>query len=141
MTTDYQGETTAERRRYVRKAMQLKVQFRFMEKDVVSKPQTDLLEDLGAGGLAMVTKQSLRKGQLLMISLELPANNDEQCREIISGKSKVSILSRVAWVKPNQNGSYTIGVEFLDLEPGERQLLKAFLIEYELDQPDSELYT
>lgn len=140
MTTDYQGETRAERRRYVRKSMNLKVQFRFMERDLVSNPQTDSLEDLGAGGLAMVTKQSLRQGQLLMISLQLPSG-DEHYHEVLSGASRVSILSRVAWVKPNQDGSYTVGVQFLDLEPGERQLLKAFLVEYELDQPDSELYT
>ncbi len=136
MTPVYEGKTKAERRRFERRAIHLKLRFQCLDKDHVSGVHNDLAEDLGAGGLAMVSSQELQTGQLLMLTLLLPGKEGTP-----AGSSEVNVLSRVAWSKPAHQGGYLMGIQFLDLEPAERQLLKSFLVEFELDQPDSAMYT
>lgn len=139
MTEVYQGKTNAERRRFERKEMSLNLQFRCLAKDNISDIKSDLAEDLGAGGLAMRSDKELNIDQLLMVTITLPV--DENDRKKVEEQSEVSVLSRVAWTKPAKDSGYIIGIQFLDLEPTERQILKSFLVEYQLDRPDSSLYT
>ncbi len=140
MASVYEAKTKAERRRYERRAMHLKLRFQCLDKDYVSPIQNDLAEDLGAGGLAMMSDRDLKPGQLLMLTLMLPDKEDLD-RGRLTESAEVNLLSRVAWSKPASQGGFVIGIQFLDLEPAERQLLKAFLVEFELDQPDSGMYT
>lgn len=140
MPEAFHGEAFAEKRRYKRKQMKLALQFQCIDKNKVSQPKRDLAEDLGAGGLAMISQTNLAKNQLLMMTIFLPDQEEDGSSEK-NNWTTITVLSRVAWSRAQADGAYMIGVEFLDLEPGERQILKTFLIDYELDQADSELYT
>jgi c-di-GMP-binding flagellar brake protein YcgR len=142
----FKGETQAERRRYKRKPIKLHVHYQCLDKGVVSEPQRDLAEDLGAGGLMMRSQRPLEKDQVLMLVLLLPPVEKRQkgvaTDEYIEEESlAVEILCRVAWATSSQDGGYLIGVQFLDLDQNNRKWLKEFLVDFKLDQPDSFLYT
>jgi len=142
----FKGETRAERRRYERKPIKLPLSYRCLDKGSVSEPQADLARDLGAGGLMMHSHQSLRKDQILMLTLFLPPvdkREEGMATEMFSEEESIGIeiVSRVAWSAPAADGGYVIGVQFLDLEPNNRKWLKEFLVDFKLDQPGSSLYT
>jgi c-di-GMP-binding flagellar brake protein YcgR len=142
----FSGETSAERRKFVRRAIKLKVTYRCLERDRVSAMRSDLVEDVGAGGLLLRTHQPLKADQVLMLTLFLPpperrqptmeslACPEEECLQ-------VEILSRVAWSTSAPGNGFLAGVQFLDLDQSHRKWLKEFLVEFQLDQPNSPLYT
>lgn len=142
----FHGETGAERRRYARRPIKLKVTYRCLERDRVSGVRSDLAEDMGAGGLLLRAHQPLKPDQVLMLTLFIPpqerrqaaADNlmcsDEECQQ-------VEILSRVAWSASAPGNGFLAGVQFLDLDQSHRRWLKEFLVEFQLDQPNSPLYT
>jgi c-di-GMP-binding flagellar brake protein YcgR len=142
----FTGETNAERRRYVRRPLKLKVTYRCLERDRVSAMRSDLVEDVGAGGLLLRTHQPLTADQVLMLTLFIPPPErrqlatenllcpEEECQQ-------VEILSRVAWSTSAPGNGFLAGVQFLDLEQSHRKWLKEFLVEFQLDQPNSPLYT
>lgn len=142
----FNGETGAERRRYARRPIRLKVVYRCLERDRVSAVRSDLVEDVGAGGLLLRAHQPLKPDQVLMLTLFIPPPErrqaagdtqlcpDEECQQ-------VEILCRVAWSAPTPGNGFLAGVQFLDLEQSHRRWLKEFLVEFQLDQPNSPLYT
>ncbi|MEW6516464.1 MAG: PilZ domain-containing protein [candidate division FCPU426 bacterium] len=142
----FNGETGAERRKFVRRPIKLKVTYRCLERDHVSTVRSDLAEDLGAGGLLLRTHQPLKADQVLMLTLFLPPQDRRQpamehltCPE--EECQRVEILSRVAWSAAAPSNGFLAGVQFLDLEQNHRKWLKEFLVEFQLDQPNSQLYT
>ncbi len=143
---EFRGETGAERRRYPRMPIKLQVSYKCIEKGIISKPEAYLAEDLGAGGLAMRSPRSLDSGQMLMLNLFLPPADTEGTDKNLSIFTEeecvmVGILSRVAWCTAFREEGYLIGVQFLDLDRDDRRRLKDFLTNFQLDAPDSSLYT
>lgn len=141
----FKGETGAERRRFPRKPLRLRVQFRCLDVDEVSPVEHNLANDLGAGGLAMRTERPLPEDQLLMLSLFLPVPEqspaDREQMDLTRAESlSVDILSRVAWCASSKEGEFVAGVQFLDLDRDGRKLLKRFLAEYRLYQPESTIH-
>lgn len=141
----HHAQAGAERRRFERIPLNLKISFRCLDKDYISDIKDDLAEDLGAGGVAIRSMYEMKQGQLLMLSLHLPSEDmeEENAKNDDDHESEkvVNIFSTVAWCKLMKTGEFMIGVQFLDLDPDERMDLKEFLVEYKLDQPDSSLYT
>lgn len=142
----YRGIIKAENRRHPRVKLKLTVRYKRLKKGEVTGPHAGQAEDFGARGIAMRSMHPMRLGQLLMLTIYLPAESERrlekeerQARE--ENTLPVDILSRVAWCAPYDDKEYMLGVEFLDPDPAHRSRLKAFLIEYNLDQPDSALYT
>jgi hypothetical protein len=144
----FRGSTKAENRRYPRMRLKLPVQYKRLKKGEVSGPQASRAEDLGARGIAMRSDHPMRLGQLLMLTLYLPPEKQrnlvkEGAETALSEKEcePVDVLSRVAWCAPFNEKEYMLGVEFLDPDPQHRSRLKEFLVEFDLDKPDSSLYT
>jgi c-di-GMP-binding flagellar brake protein YcgR len=140
----YQGETEAERRRFPRKPVKLRVSYQCLSKDKVSPSETHLAEDLGSGGLAMRSRQSLLKGQIVMITLYIPREsrklNDADVPDFSAAECVgVNVLARVARCTATGLGNYLVGVQFLDSDGQSRERLKKFLVDYRLYQPDSPL--
>ncbi len=144
MAVDYKGQTRAEHRRYPRIQMKLWVHFKCLDKGTISQDLESLAEDLGAGGMAMRSDRKLQMGQLLMLTLYLPPEGKRESSDTLIYSEKdsvpISILSRVVWCSAAADQEYLLGVQFLDLDRQDRKSLKAFLVDYDLDKPDSKLY-
>ncbi len=141
----YKGKTYAEHRRFPRMKFKLWVHFKCLERGGSSLSLESLAEDLGAGGMAMRSDHQLKGGQLLMLTLFLPPEDkrvDGEEMLIYSEKEcmPVDVLARVAWCEPRAE-EFMLGLQFLDLDQANRTKLKAFLVDYNLDRPDSALYT
>jgi c-di-GMP-binding flagellar brake protein YcgR len=143
MANLHSGETGAERRRFPRKPMKLRVTYQCLAKDKISPKESHVAEDLGSGGLAMRSREPLPKGQIVMVTLfipreerragagaEVPDYSEEDC-------VGVNILARVARCVPEALGSYRVGVQFLDSDGQSRERLKKFLVNYRLYQADT----
>lgn len=134
-----------ERRRYVRLPYSLHVSYKAIQRDHVSEPESQIIEELGAGGLSMRVSEPQPPGRILMVDLGIPpAGHHYTEAELASlpemSFRKVQILSRVAWCTSAPESGYMIGVQFLDLNLNDRIRLKDFLVAYQLDHPDSSLY-
>jgi len=147
MTGYYRGSVGAENRRYPRVRLKLWVKYKRLRKGEVTGPHESRAEDLGARGLAMRSAYPMKLGQLLMLTLYLPPENkrpvagDEVGAFTEAECLPVDILARVVWCAPRDEKEFMLGIQFLDPDPGHRSRLKSLLIEYNLDQPDSALYT
>jgi c-di-GMP-binding flagellar brake protein YcgR len=142
----YRSYIRAENRRYPRIRLKLWVQYKRLKKGEESGMHESLAEDLGARGMAMRSDHPMRLGQLLMLTLFLPpeGRREDADQEPVFDERDcvpVDILSRVAWCKPFNDQEYMLGVEFMDPDPSHRSRLKSFLVDYNLDQPNSALYT
>jgi c-di-GMP-binding flagellar brake protein YcgR len=143
MAGKHAGETGAERRRFPRKPMKLRVTYQCLAKDRVSPKASHLAEDLGSGGLAMRSHEALPKGQIVMVTLFIPreerrAGSETEVPDYSEAECVgVNILARVARCSPVGLGNYQVGVQFLDSDGQSRERLKKFLINYRLYQADS----
>lgn len=137
MTPDlHSGETQAERRRYPRVPLKLRLEYQCLEKGKVTPSEKKLAKDLAAGGLAMISENPLSPNQLLMLTLFLPQPEKREAIEQggtvpAEDSTPVNILSRVAWCA-RREGDFEVGVQFLDMDRDDRKTMKAFLIEYRL---------
>ncbi len=145
MSNLFRAETNVEHRKSPRKQFKLRIHFKCLQKGDVSRALDSLAEDLGAGGMAMNIGHEIEGNQLLMITLFLP--KVEHRNEIIDKPvflekecDSVAILSRVVWCAKRRDNEYIAGVEFLDLKREHRNIFKKFLIDFDLDKPDSKLY-
>lgn len=146
MQEEFKGQTRAENRRHPRVQLKLWVHYRLMRQGTVSAPLESLAEDLGTRGTAIRSDHPERVGQLLVVTLYLPLEQKRKSPAETPVYSEdeslpVEILSRVVWCKQLETREYMLGIEFLDPKPGHRNRLKSFLIDYNLDQPDTTLYT
>ena len=144
MDASFRGEAGAGNRRFPRKRLRLAVQYKRLERNRLPSAVESRLEDLGAGGMAMTSGQRLAPDQLLMITLYLPAAPICAARgePLLSDRdcTPVNILSRVAWCAERTPRSWVCGVQFLDCDRTDRTRLKHFLVEFDLDSPNSQLY-
>jgi c-di-GMP-binding flagellar brake protein YcgR len=143
---EFRAQTHAENRRYPRLNFKLWVHFRCLSKGEVSEPLESLAEDLGTQGMAMRSDHPLRVGQLLRTTLYVPPESRRKSAEETPIYEEtdclpVEILARVVWCNPLESGEYMLGIQFLDPNPAHRNRLKSFLVDYELDDPNSALYT
>ena len=140
----YAGFAGAERRRFPRHALKLRIQYQQVDKDTVTPVQRQLARDLGVGGLAMETDRDLAPDQLLMITLYLPSADQRAMLEAgaeapAETGRRVNVLSRVAWTAPGRAGNRRVGIQFLDLPREDRMVMKQFLKDYRLYKPDASL--
>ncbi len=133
-----------DRRRYPRKPLKLKAYFKFVSRGKVSQIFESRTEDLGAGGVGLMSEIAMPVGEMLMLSLWLPwrSSNEEEDRGGLGNEDciQVAVVSRVVWCSPSQEKFYRVGVEFLELDNYSRQQLKAFLIAQSMDWGKSNLY-
>ena len=143
VANQHTGETGAERRRYARRPMKLRVTYQCLAKDRISPKESHLAEDLGSGGLAMRSHEALPKGQIVMVTLfipreELRAQRGDEVPDYSEADCVgVNILARVARCIPLGLGDYQVGIQFLDSDGQSRERLKKFLMNYRLYQSDS----
>ena len=144
----YKGKASAERRHYPRIPLKFWVHFtaRIQGELAHSCSSESLSEDFGTAGLAMRSDHALASGQTLTLTLFLPhkKKNTDLSKILIYPEEEclpVTIRSRVAWCRTLPDQEYLLGIQFLDLAPPDRSRLKFFLVDYKLDDPDSDLYT
>jgi hypothetical protein len=138
----------AESRRFPRKRLPLWVEGAFRPKGDPGRWYSfqSVAEDLGTAGLSLRLDREVVPGQVLRLSLDLPPHPQLTSlgRPWVSSDldyQPVNILARVMWCARRDDGRNQAGVEFLQLEPGERHRFKAFLIAVGLDNASSLLYT
>jgi c-di-GMP-binding flagellar brake protein YcgR len=144
MAEPFSAEARAEHRRFPRMSIKLQVRYKRLKQGDISPAAGSMGEDVGAGGMAMRCSQELPAGQLLMLSIYLPPENlqTQAGGESVPEQActPIAVLARVAWTSQKNSGEFLTGVQFLDLNRNHRKLLKAFLVNFHLDQPDSFLY-
>ncbi|NTV51955.1 MAG: PilZ domain-containing protein [Candidatus Firestonebacteria bacterium] len=143
MANHFSGETGAERRRFPRKPMKLRVAYQCLAKDRISPKEAHVALDVGSGGLAMRSHEPLAKGQIVMLTLFIPleerlaAAGGEVPDYSESDCVGANILARVARCTSLGLGDYQLGIQFLDADGQSRERLKKFLMNYRLYQADS----
>jgi c-di-GMP-binding flagellar brake protein YcgR len=132
-----------ERRRFLRKPLQMELEYQSLKKSTISPVQNSQTHDVSAGGLAMVSNRPLEQDQLLLVTLYLPAAAPAKAESKAAiPHNTATILSRVAWCLPTPNKDYfRLGIQFLDLAKDDRKQLKSFLVNWKLDRKNSKLYT
>ncbi len=140
------NETGSERRNYPRLPLKLRLQYNSIQKGNISSLVETQSEDLGTGGLTMPSKERMKTGQVLMVTLLLPPRRKNknpgpagspgtlQAKEL-----PVAVLSRVAWCRYLLQKEYQLGVQFLALTFANRQSLKEFFTDNNLDWKNSPL--
>ncbi len=147
MAEFFTGQAGAENRRYPRLKLKLWVHYRPLKQgESAAGPLESLAEDVGARGTAVRSSHAMRIGQLLMVTLYLPPENkrgEADTLPIFAEKDclPVDILSRVVWCRAKDEHEFLLGIQFLDPDPSHRRRLKDFLVDYNLDKPESALYT
>jgi hypothetical protein len=147
MDSEFKGSTQAEHRRFPRAKIKLWVHFKLLDQENSQTDLESMSEDFGAGGIAMRSDHDLEPGQHLMLMIYLPKKEyrvpsdldmlifpEEECLP-------VTVLSRVVWVKELEDHEFIMGVKFLAPDQQQLKLLKEFLVDFNLDNPDSKLFT
>lgn len=129
----YHGEVIAERRRFPRFPLKLQVTYRIASQE----PVTTSSENIGLGGLAVLSDRPVEVGQRLKLSLYLPRIASDMVAKIAceaKDARPVDFEARVVW--STRFGTRTMfGAEFTQISDPGRELLRKFLEEYEMDQP------
>lgn len=120
----------ADRRRYPRHAVRLRLHYLSLKIRDHGHLQEGTTHDLALGGLAMRGHQSLEAGQQLMINLFLPVSRPAPEPEAEKNGRKIAqafILSKVVWQKEIEDHQFLSGVQFLELTTFDRKRLQDFL--------------
>jgi c-di-GMP-binding flagellar brake protein YcgR len=135
---DHQAETFAERRKFARYSLKLRVNYTAAEQATQHESHSkSITKDLGLGGIALVVHEELEIGKEIQVKIDLPSiqdlfSGDDENESLSAAEKTVNLLSKVAWCRPYEEGTFLIGVQFLDLEHEDVVLLKDFLEEYKL---------
>ena len=109
-----------DKRVYKRLRMELNMRYRILQPNLeVSDEHLTTAQNLSAGGLAFCTNEKLRMGLTLQLAVELPIS-----------ETPIVCLSRITRIEgPLKNGSFMIGVCFLDMTSSDRTQLDQFVKE------------
>lgn len=141
----FQGEASAERRRYPRLPMTLSIQFMLVKREKLSQAFETISADMGVEGLAMSCEKKLDIEQQLLLTLLVPENASSKLKQFSNqvcaekGCIPVAVLSRVAWCRHQSGKKYVVGVQFLEVTETGREILKTFFLDYKLDYSKSPL--
>ncbi len=135
----------SEKRKFPREDLKLWVHFKTISHGKISTPLESLSENIGSGGVGLITDQELEPGQMLMLTLYLPPEESRKTVEdtLIFEENMcipISVLAKVAWCKKVQDDEYRFGVQFVELDDYSRSLLKLYLKHYELYSENSPLF-
>ncbi|MCD4814504.1 PilZ domain-containing protein [bacterium] len=136
--SSYNAETIAERRKFVRYQLALKVHyFKSVEQSFSAEKSQSISRDLGIGGVAILLEESLKPGQTLKVEIALPNvedifSGDQDSLAMSASEKNIALLSEVVWCRQEKDKRYLVGVRFLDLEKEDAKALKFFLEEYSL---------
>ncbi|MCK5218217.1 PilZ domain-containing protein [bacterium] len=137
------SETGRERRSYPRLPLKLRLQYNCIKKGNITSLVETQSEDFGTGGLTMRSKQRVKIGQILMVTLLLPSRGENKSAGPIDiGEERylpVAVLSRVAWCRYHTEKEYRLGIQFLALTLANRKSLINFFSDYSLDWKNSPL--
>ncbi|MEW6515912.1 MAG: PilZ domain-containing protein [candidate division FCPU426 bacterium] len=134
------GDVEVENRKYPRHRFKLRLRMAPLKSGELPKPVKSLALDVGAGGMAIHSRNEYVPDQLLTVILYLPQFQyahppAEQPREYCETEClPITILCRVVWCRRVGETQYKIGLAFIDIERQRRKLLKHFLVEYEMDE-------
>ena len=106
-----------EKRIYKRLKMQINMRYRVISPGTNAQEYLTVARNVSAGGLAFSTDEMLKIGTTLQLVIELPAF-----------ETPITCLSRVMRIEePIPNGSYLVGVYFLDMTGLDRARLDQFV--------------
>ncbi|MCD4814244.1 PilZ domain-containing protein [bacterium] len=134
------GEVKVENRKYPRINFKLAVHYAPVEKGAIPKPVKSNAEDMGAGGMAMQSREFIEPGNYVTLNLYLPSFENLQFLDKFSDFPvndciAITILSKIVWCRKMKAEGYLVGIQFCDIDPQKKKLLKHFLVEYEMDEP------
>lgn len=133
------GKIKVENRKFPRLHLELKVQYAVLKAGELPQSNKSQVKDLGAGGMAMMTKTPLEPEQLLTLILYLPPLNQDHDPHLVARYDRhecepVTLCAQVIWVKNDPSGKYLNGLSFVDIDAKNKKRLKHFLVDFELDQ-------
>jgi len=141
VVTIYRSEVIAERRRYPRKPLNLKVKFELIDtSSLQSAPPTYEIKNISAGGLALYSEHKLKKGQELSLVLYLPPKDKRSPNlTLVKWSEKDSIPihvhAQIAWCLSYSKHQYGYGVEFLEVDADDQPDFDEFLKDFYLHKP------
>jgi len=118
---------TYERRRYPRYHARLAVHFHRLRSREAFQLHESLTQDLGAGGLAMVSDTPIPAGQLIMLTLMVPDAAADPAQGGQPQFHRLILLSRVAWENPLSQTRFLQGIEFVEVAEEDRRKLHEYL--------------
>ena len=135
------GHARAERRRYPRLPIHIHVNFQPLSQPAAPGETESRSENLSLGGVAVNTVHALPIGQVVRIMLHIPARELLREKERLTrpqGEEIIGILveGRVAWCA-SSGSTYRIGLEFMNMEPDDRECLRRFLEEFVFVEDES----
>lgn len=111
-----------ERRKYPRLNVNVRVNW---DKAGSSAPRqsekSDITKNISEGGICLIVYDKPEIGHRLLLKIELPA------KKIIQSKGRIVWVKEFGIVGKTDEMRYDIGIEFLDIDPGDREGLKEFM--------------
>lgn len=111
-----------ERRKYPRLNVNVRVNW---DKAGSSAPRqsekSDITKNVSEGGICLIVYDKPEIGQHLLLKIELPA------KKIIQSKGRIVWVKEFGIVGKTDEMRYDIGIEFSDIDPGDREGLKEFI--------------
>lgn len=141
MVTVYRSEVIAERRRYPRKPLNLKVKFELIDTSASpGAPPTYEINNISAGGLALYSEHKLQKGQELSLVLYLPPKDKRSPKLALATWSEndsipIHIHAQITWCLSYSKNHYGYGVEFLEVDADDQPDFDEFLKDFYLHKP------
>jgi c-di-GMP-binding flagellar brake protein YcgR len=134
-----------EKRKCARREFKLWVHYKVIHNGKISDKLESLTQDLSAGGVGLKADHELQPGQMMMITLYLPPENKRFSLEetLITDEANclpISILSRIAWCKEEQEKEFRFGAQFIELDEISRELLGKYFEHYQLQTKGSLIF-
>ena len=115
-----QNGLVEERRKFIRLNINVDIRFSLI-KNTVQEEIKSKSRNISAGGICIMTGESLKAGDVLKIEIILPEN-----------PPIVHALGKVSWIKPfgyldEKKQRYDVGVEFVEIDERERERVNKYV--------------
>lgn len=145
IVTEKDNKEFSERRKCPRARLKLWVHYKTIHQGKISSTLESLTDDLSAGGVRLRADHQVIQGQMLMLTLYLP--QEENLKEIETTMiyrendcMPISILARVAWCQADEDDEFSFGVQFIELDDYSRSILRLYLEHYQLFSKESSIF-
>jgi hypothetical protein len=131
---NYNASTFAERRIAPRLAIKIEVQYEYLNlSDEERVHSVGLSRNIGSGGIAIFVSREVETGSTLRMKLNLPNHlGTEKSRGDGEPYTRVELCGRVVWRMPLGDQRFLLGMQFLDLDQADAEILRDFLKHYQI---------
>ncbi|UCC95418.1 MAG: PilZ domain-containing protein [Candidatus Omnitrophota bacterium] len=111
-----------ERRKFIRLSIDVDVTWKKVTKKLKKTAKSKITKNIGGGGICLITYgKEFEVGDILQLKIMLPS------KKVVRTKGKVVWINEFEVVSEKHEKRYDIGVEFLDIDDKDRELIKRFV--------------